>query len=123
MFGKFLFNQLILPGKLKLSIDNVLSNLEATFLALNISGNASWKNQFPVKMFFFPTSSETIPQVCLAGTVFFFFSMSLFKKNTYVEVFGVKHIKLGVIFVLQGYRWMCLGLPPICFCFWTIRER
>ena len=52
-FGKSLQNQFILREKVKLSIDNVLSKLEATFMALKNSGNASWKNQFPVQVWFF----------------------------------------------------------------------
>ena len=48
---------------MKLPIDNVLSNLEATFPALKIPGNESWKNQFSVKVGCFYKSSETIPPV------------------------------------------------------------
>ena len=43
------------------------------------------------------TNSAMIPPVCLAGAFFFDFWHVPFQKNTHVEVFGVKHIKLGVI--------------------------
>ena len=52
--------------------DNVLRDLEAIFLALKISGNQIWKDQFDVKVWIFgKTNSATTPGVCLAGALFF----------------------------------------------------
>ena len=79
---------------MKLPIDNVLSNLEATFLALKTSGNESWKNPISCKSVVFgigvKTNSDMIPPVCLAGAFFFDFWHVPFQKNTYIAVFGTK---------------------------------
>ena len=71
--------------------DNVLSNLEAIFLVLKLSGNESWKNQFSVKVWILvKPSSATTPGVCLAGALFFQKKHVPFQKNMYIGVLGSK---------------------------------
>ena len=46
--------------------------------------------------FLVKTNSATTPGVCLAGALFFQKKHVPFQKNTYIDVFGVKNMKIGV---------------------------
>ena len=70
--------------------------------------------------FLVKTSSATTPGVCLAGALFFQKKHVPFQKNTYIEVFGVKHIKFGVIFEIvyqehKEHEHKDLSFPKWCY--------
>ena len=71
-------------------------------MALKTSGNESWKKEFPVKVCFLDFGENQLggDSSGLPGRGLFFFQKKHvpFQKNTHIEVFGVKHIKLEVIF-------------------------
>ena len=46
--------------------------------------------------FFVKTSSATTPGVCPAGALFFQKKHVPFQKNTYIDVLGIKTMKIGV---------------------------
>ena len=59
--------------------------------------------------FLVKNSSETIPPVTWQG-FFFYFSMSLFKKNTYIDVVGIKNIEISSKSVNPIINWSTLLL-------------
>ena len=57
--------------------DNVLSNLEATFVVLKISGNESWETQFPLKVWFLGFSVWSVWSVWSLWSVWVYPSMGI----------------------------------------------
>ena len=95
---------------MKLLTDNVLSNLEATFSVLKTSGNESWENQFPVKVWFWGFSVWSVWSVWSIWHTWVYPSMGL-PKYGYTQVWVYPSMGIPKYGYTQAWGYPSMGIP------------